>query len=163
MSARRSSVRSLVAPLPRGEDELCCAAERVARLQLGAGKIRVVWRVGEVLRLKAKAAALHIFCACLSGPRAVEKVPAVELDSRLGSEDFQHTAVGWIEHLGRGTQRASRAADNEVVIVAAGAFELFVLLVNAFVDTLRRGEVERRSSNCGELAGRNQRRVDGRV
>src|SRR2546423_73524 len=55
----------------------------------GAGKLRLVGRVGIVLRLEAKA---FVLLESAGSSAAVEKVATIELHTRLGGIDLHHAA-----------------------------------------------------------------------
>src|SRR5205814_5708286 len=57
-------------------------------LEHGRREVRLVRRVREVLRLKAKTITTNIDLAAFAGDRAVQEIACVELDARLGRGDF---------------------------------------------------------------------------
>ncbi len=92
-----------------------------------------------------------------------EKIPRVELHTRLGGHDSQPATAGIVEQEGRERQLLAFLGriENEVMVVAQrGGIRQFS---DAFANWRQLAEVERRSLDRCQFAGRDQRVVDGRV
>src|SRR5258708_4157142 len=74
--------------------------------QHGGREVRMVRRIGEMLRLEAQRGTLLIHAAALAGDRAVEEVPGVELQARLGRRHVERTSARRILELRRVAKRA---------------------------------------------------------
>src|SRR5688572_12225015 len=107
-----------------------------------------------MLGLQAEAVALLIDLAALAGDAAVEKVSGVELHAGLGGVGLEDAPRGRLVHSRRQLQLAVAAVNDEIVIVAAAAGELVVVLVDARAYGGRLREVERRSFDATQFAGR---------
>jgi hypothetical protein len=66
----------------------------LARLQFGRWEIRMVRRIGKMLRFHAEGVADLINLAALAGDRAVQEIAGVELQAGLGRPDFHDAAAG---------------------------------------------------------------------
>src|SRR5439155_3722996 len=113
--------------------------------------------------LEAEAGPVLVSVPSLPGDRAVEEVPRVELQPRLGGEDVERAAVRRLEHVCRVRQAGSGSVQHEVVIVAATPLELGVRLLDARADRRGCAEVERRAGDARQLARGNEGRVHRRV
>src|SRR5262249_34274585 len=124
----------------------------------GRGKVRMIRRIGKVLRLEAKGA---VFCigATDSFYGAVQTEAHVKLNTRFGGPDFHRTAGCSIRDGADLAQFARTAVQDEVVVVATGDRDLIV----ARTDCGGLAEIEGRAFNRLELAGRNQRGVNRSV
>src|SRR5438067_10436387 len=113
-------------------------------------------------RLETQTGAAPIDVTRFAGDRTVEKISRVELHARFGGRYVQRSAAGRIHYARRVAQRAARAVQHDVVVVAFAVAELLVLGVDAPADRGRTAELERRAFDRRQLAGRNERRVDRR-
>ena len=68
--------------------------EPLIRPQDRRRKIRMVGRIGEVLRFQAEAVAAFVDVAMFPGDGAIEKISGVELDAGLRGGDFEDAAAG---------------------------------------------------------------------
>ena len=79
----------------------------------------------------------------------------------------RHSAATRLDDMGSVNRRVDSGArgdvENEVVIVAAAMPQLYVVSIDTRPDGGRGGEVERRVGHRRQLAGRNQRCIDGCV
>ena len=134
----------------------------LARLEDAGREVRLVWRIGIDLCLKAACRAEGVFLAVFSGRGAVEEVAAVELDTGLVSGDL-HGAAGLRVVEGGGVAEAILFGEHPAVIVASAEGEGFVLDSDAVADGGRFGEVKRRACDRIEFSGRDQAGVCGEV
>src|SRR4030095_736590 len=102
----------------------------------------MVRRVGEMLRLETEARSVLIDAARLAGDRSVQKIPGVELESRLRRRDVEGTATRRIDDARGVWKRAARAVQYEVVVVSLAVLELLVIAADARADARRLPEVE---------------------
>ena len=61
----------------------------------------MIRRVGKMLGLQAECESWFIDNASLAGNRAIEVIPAVELDSGLIRKHFEDSPGGWLIDFGR--------------------------------------------------------------
>jgi hypothetical protein len=130
----------------------------------------VVRRVGEVLGLEAQAVVAVVAGTGAAHEGAVEEVPGVELEARLGGVDLEHAAARRVAQAGgRGrTRGAGRAVEDEVVVVAAARL---LERADALADPARRAEVEGRprhgldrpAGDPGAVHGRPGARIHGEL
>src|SRR5687767_930681 len=113
-----------------------------------------------MLRLEAKAAAPGINAGPFALERAVEKIAGVELQARLGRRDFERAAARTVDDPCRRLQTGTRASKVEVVIVAAGHFQLGIGLLDARTDRGGLTKIERCPVDWRDLSGRDQGRVN---
>src|SRR4051812_44916678 len=72
----------------------------------GGGELRLVRRVGEVLRLETERRALFVDLAALARDLSVQEIARVELDAGLGGEHVHRAPARGIDDVRRGTQCA---------------------------------------------------------
>ncbi len=63
------------------------ALELLTGLQRGAGELRIVGGIREVLRLERQPVATRVHFAALAGDAAIQEVAGVELDARFRGQD----------------------------------------------------------------------------
>ena len=78
---------------PRGECKCRHAVQCLTRLQQSRRKRWLVRRIRIVLSLKAESRALLMRLACLPKFLSIQKVPRVELHSRLGCRNREHSST----------------------------------------------------------------------
>jgi hypothetical protein len=124
----------------------------------------MVGRVRIDLRFEGESVALAVDPTALADDGAIEEVARIELDAGRGRRHFHHPAGAGILKPEHGAQRAGRPVDDVVMVVAAADPYLLVASVaDPRADRRGRAEVERRSGDRPDLAGRDQSRVDRRV
>lgn len=112
----------------------------------------MVWRVGEVHGFKADCRAAWIADAFLADLIASQSVGSVDLNGWLSGEYGEcAAALGVVHPCSREAQVASMD-EAELVVVAIGDFQLFVVGVNPFAYRVRLGEVERSALHFEEFA-----------
>ena len=94
--------------------------------------------------------------AALALDRTIQKVAAVELDSRLVGQNFQDPATARIVELRGFCHFSSATIQDPVVVVAMTPMKLFVVRVNAGSDGSGLAEIERRGFDRFQLTGRNE-------
>ena len=77
----------------------------------------MIRRVGEVLRLETESCPELVRLTSLSLNLAIEKVPRVELDARLGCRDIECTAGRRVHNMDDLSKRSHLAIKNEVVSI----------------------------------------------
>ena len=122
------------------------------------GAIRIM------LRFQAKAA---VPGAGRAAPAALpgQKVAGVKLQRGLGGKNGEPPAAGRMAQLRRRVQRMGRGRiviQQEVVVVAAGVLQLWVRRGDALPDAVRRGKIQRRTGDRGDLPGGDQLTVHRR-
>src|SRR5690348_3289907 len=134
----------------------------LARLQFGRGKIRVIRRVGIVLRLEAEAETVAVGDAALAVDAAVEEIAAVKLNARLRGQDFQFPSRFFVVNAG-GEDEAGLviAIQDEIVVVALAEFELLVVVIDARADGRGFAKIEGSACDIFEFSGGNEGGVDG--
>ena len=83
-----------------------------------------------MLRLQAQSRMQFIGFAAFAFDRAIQEVSAVELDSRLVGQNFQHPAASWIVEFRGLCQFSSPTIQDPVVVVAMTAMNLLIVGVN---------------------------------
>src|SRR6266545_1378203 len=126
----------------------------------GRREVRVVGRVRVVLGLEGEAVALPVHPSAGPHQRPVQEVARVELQARLVGDDLEDAAAARLDHPRGQLQAAAVAVEHPVVVVAAADHELRVAVADARADGGRVPEVEGGAPEVGDLAGRDQRRVD---
>ena len=117
----------------------------------------MIWRIGKVLRLKAKRGAQHVGRAAFPVDRAIEKISRVKLDSRLRRPHFQFPPGLRIHH--RGGQRglaAAWAVEHPIVIVAMAKFQLLFIIPDARTNCRGLVEIECRARHRAQFPCGNQ-------
>src|SRR4051812_28153061 len=115
-----------------------------------------VRRVGEVLRLERHSAVPAIDAPLLADD-APETIRRIQLQPRLGGVDLQHsTGHRLVQPRREHGIRSAAALQYEVVIVAAGEANLFVIRRDTLSDRVRLAKVERRPRDRAQLAGGNE-------
>src|SRR5215216_6384576 len=135
----------------------------LTRRQHGRREVGVVGRVGVVLGLEGEPVALPVHPAAGADQRPVQEVAGVELDARLVGDDLQDPAAPRLDDPGRQLEAAAVPVQHPVVVVAAPDDELLEPVADARPDGGRAPEVHRRAADPGDLAGRDQGRVNRRV
>src|SRR6478672_6179312 len=132
----------------------------LARTQDHRGKLRLIRRIGKVMRLEGQSVAVLVDVPALSYGGAVEEVAGIELHAGLGGVDVERTSRGRLHDV-RGTYEASlvSAVDDPGVIVAAAVLQLDVVGVDACADWRWCAEIERGLRDLHQLAGGDERRV----
>src|SRR6185437_1144429 len=135
----------------------------LAQTERGRWEVRVVWRIGKMLRLEGDAGVPRVGSASLPGWSAVDPVARIELESGLRGVDVEGAAASRIDETG-GERRHDWFAfsEDEVVVVAAGDAKLVVRHANPRANALRRREIERRACDTAYCASRNERLIDRR-
>src|ERR1700685_3223335 len=104
--------------LERAKMQLRLLCVSLARPQDGAGKGRLIWGVGKVLRLQAQAGSITVN-APLTGLLAVHEIAGVELYARLRGAHFQYTAANRVGEQRPESQRiAVRRVQSPIMVVA---------------------------------------------
>ena len=82
-----------------------------------------------MLRFQTERGAMAVYAAALSGDRAIEEVPGIELDAGLRGADVERTAAARVDdaHCMRQTlPRVAAAIEHPVVIVASTVAEAWL-------------------------------------
>jgi hypothetical protein len=124
-----------------------------------SGEARLVGGIGEVLGLQAESRTVLVHHTALALDRPVQEVPGIELHAGLRGQDLHRAAAPGIGQPNRAPQPFARAADHEVVVVAAAALELLVVLGDAGADGGGLPEIEGRPAHGRQLSGGDERRV----
>ena len=122
-------------------------------------ELRVVRAVGAVLRFQADAAMLLIPGAALAR-HAVQKVAGIELHRRLGGENGKPPAAFGVGKLRCGVQGIAAfgvVAQQEIVVIAPGIFQLRPVRRDALPDGVGGSEIQRRPGNRQHHPGGQQR------
>ena len=112
-----------------------------------------------MLRLQTQSRMLSVRHATFSLGRAIQKIPGIKLNSRLISQDLQHTSRRRLENLRRLGQFAARLIQHPVVVVPVSQLDLLVVRVDARTDRGRLREVKWRPGHRLQLSGRDQSRI----
>lgn len=129
--------------------------KRLTRTQDRVWELRLIRRIGEVLRLQAESVAMLVRVT-VAADRAIEEVAGIELHSGLRGRNFQDASGrGFVNARGQ-DQARTFAVDHEIVVVSMGKLELFVVVIDAGADLLWFGEIERRSLYRFKFSRRNQ-------
>src|SRR5664280_1085322 len=88
----------------------------LAGFQLGARELRLVWRVGIMLRLKAKCIASLVNLSAFASNGAVQGIPGVKLHAGLCRPHFHHPACARLEHSGRQSQFVAGLVENPIAV-----------------------------------------------
>src|SRR4029077_5516841 len=99
--------------------------------------------------------------ATLTLVRPVEKITAVKLQARFGSQDFHESSRGSLVNRGDQLQVFSLAIEHPVMIVTGSELHLFILTREPNTDRSRLVEIERSARNGSQLPGGNQTLVNG--
>ena len=102
---------------------------------------------------------MRVRLAALAANFAVQKIPRVELYSRLCGQNFQYAAGAGIGNARRQRQAVARAIQNKVVVVAPAEFNLLVIGVDARPNGCGLAEVKWSAFDLPQFAGGNQRVV----
>jgi hypothetical protein len=116
-----------------------------------------------MLRLETETCARPIDMAALPDERAIQLVARIELDARLRRGDLQSPARPGLDNARRRRQALPASSKNEVVVVSHAEAHLLVIRVDARANRRLLPEVEGRSVDGRQLAGRNLSRVNWRV
>src|SRR5947209_18558844 len=108
--------------------------ETLSRSKHSRGEVRLIRRIGIVLRLKAEGCAARISVAVLAAGFAGQEVAAVELQARFCRPDLHHAPACWLIDFGCASERASAPVEHEVVIVAVAEAQLPILFVDVRAD-----------------------------
>ena len=114
----------------------------------------MIRRIRKVLGLKAQGAAMRIRLAAFAGDRPIQEISGVELNARLIGQYLQHAPAAGLVDLGRLRQFAT-IIKHPIVIVTVAFFQLIVVVVNSCAHSGGFLEVERRSTDRGQLSGWN--------
>src|SRR6266576_6522763 len=122
-----------------------------------------------MLGLETEARPLTVNAPALSFNSPIEKIAGIELQSRLCRASVEPAAARRILQPRRMHERPrppplprAIAVDHPIVVVAAPEPELLMLVVDARSNRGCPAKIERRSRHRGDLAGRNQRRINRR-
>src|SRR5262249_37470930 len=135
----------------------------LARLENRRGKIRLVRRVGKMLRLHAETVALLINPAALAGEDPLEEIAGIKLHPGSGGKHFEHPAGGWFVTEPSQANLPRRFVEDEIVIVTLAELKLRVGFVDARADGSGFAEIKRRAFDGRQFACGNQRRAYGSV
>jgi hypothetical protein len=91
-----------------------------------------------MLRLKTTGAVLHVWRAAFSHDAAVKKIARIELHTGLGGGNLHHSTGLRFAKPGGESESVRARAQHEVVIIAAGQLQLFVIITDARPDRRRR-------------------------
>src|SRR5439155_10543619 len=137
--------------------------ESLARLHDCRWEVRMVRRIREMLSLQAKSVAQFVDMSLLSGDGSIQEVTGIELDTRFGRKNFQHSTARGFMHPGGQYQAVFIVpVDHEIVIVTASNDQLFIAFVDAGTNRGCLGEIHRRSPHGSKFAGRDEGLVHGR-
>ena len=115
----------------------------------------MIWRIREVLGLKAQSTTVRIRNAALPFDRAIQKISGIKLNSGLIGQDLQHAPTAGLIDFGR-LRKLAAAVQHPVVIVAVALFQLIVVVVNSCAHSGRFAEIKRSSGDGCQLSGGNQ-------
>ena len=114
-------------------------------------KAGLVGRIGEVLCFQTECFSFFFWL--------VDEIAGVELDpGGVGRHRNGHIVDG---HIYRSRAPDTAAVDNEIVVVTSGVNDLFVFGVYTVADISRVSEIKNGSCHRADLAGGDERPVDG--
>ena len=104
-----------------------------------------------MLRFQAEPAAVGIDLSAFTRARRFHHVARIELHPRLGCQNLQHSPAARLGDAGCQLQRARRAVEHKVMIVAAPYPDLLVIRSDARTDCGGLAKVERRSGHVAQM------------
>ena len=116
-----------------------------------------------MLRLQAKSGVLVIDVAVFPMKRPVQKIPGIELYPGLSRFHSQHPPTGRFDHPCRLLHHAHLSVEDVIMVISPSQAHLLIVVVDPRSDGRGLVEVQRRSCHRGQLAGGDERRVDGRI
>ena len=133
--------------------------ESLAWFQLGRGEVRMIRRVGIMLRLQAERVSMIVDLAVGPGHGAIEKIAGIELYPGLIGEYLQDASCRRFVGLCRQLNFLSTAVEHPILIVPVCQLQLLIVGIDARSNHSRLEEVERRTRHRRQLAGGNQIRI----
>src|SRR5690349_14964758 len=100
----------------------------LTRFQLCRRKVRVIWRIWEVLRLQAETGPMLVNGATLAFVRRIQKITAIKLQARFSSQDFHEYARGRLVNRSDQLQVFSLPVEHPVMIVTSTKLQLLVVI-----------------------------------
>ena len=116
-----------------------------------------------MLCFQAKACAMAVELSPFATHFAVQEVPTVELNARLGRQHFQHSSTRGFEDLGGNLQPTFIGPfQDPVVVVPLPKLQLLVALIDSRPDGSRLREIKGAAADRPQFSCRYQRRIDRR-